>query len=349
MTENHRWSVSVVLPTYNECDWLPGTIEAVSEALTCASIADGEVVVVDDGSTDATAQTIAGLSSPYGIRYIRTENQGRFLARSVGVEAARHELVLFIDSRVRIDRTALEFALRQMDAAGCAQVWNADVRTATDMRPWTRFWDAVTFVAWYRYLGSPRTTSYGAEEFDRFPKGTSLFLAPTTVLRASVEHFDSWFERASLSNDDTTLIAGIAQQQRIHISPQFGGIYHPKATLPAFVRSSFHRGTVLVDGHIRTGSRYGRAAVASPILGLFLCTAMWRAPKATAAAASAAVLGSSTVAVAKGLEPATAASFWVLAPLFGVTYGAGILRGLWLGLRSRGSRRASRLPTVQTA
>lgn len=342
MNLERSWSVSVVLPTYNECEWLPETVRSVLDAIDCAPVLAWEIIVVDDGSTDATEQTVAALTTRPGIRTIRTVNQGRFLARSVGIDAARYELILFVDSRVHIDRGALAFALGQMSSSGEAQVWNADVRTATDHRPWTRFWDAITFAAWYRYLGSPRTTSYGLDEFDRFPKGTSLFLAPRSVLSDSVSQHESWFDRSSLVNDDTTLIRSIAQQQRIHISPQFGGIYHPKATLRSFVRSSFHRGTVMVDGHVRTRSRYGRAAILAPVLGLIGAGACWRAPRATAVTAAAAAVGTSGIAVAKGLEPATAASFWALSPLFAVTYGAGVVRGLWLAFDTRSQRRAGR-------
>jgi glycosyltransferase involved in cell wall biosynthesis len=84
--------VSVVIPTYNRAALLP---RAVDSALSAIEVGD-EIIVVDDGSTDATAEVLA----PYGdrIRYIRTENRGAGAARNRGLREARQPLVAFLDS-----------------------------------------------------------------------------------------------------------------------------------------------------------------------------------------------------------------------------------------------------------
>lgn len=87
-------SVSVVLPTYNRAESLAASIASVLEQ----SLDDLELIVVDDGSTDATKDVVAAFKDDR-IRYIGYEtNRGAAHARNVGLEAARSDLVAFQDS-----------------------------------------------------------------------------------------------------------------------------------------------------------------------------------------------------------------------------------------------------------
>jgi glycosyltransferase involved in cell wall biosynthesis len=82
--------VSVIIPTHNRPHLLP---RAVESALKGGS--DVEVIVVDDASTDQTAEVCRALE---GIRYIRVEhNQGVAGARNVGILASSADYVAFLD------------------------------------------------------------------------------------------------------------------------------------------------------------------------------------------------------------------------------------------------------------
>ena len=83
--------VSVVLTTYNQASYIR---EAIESALR-QTFRSREILVVDDGSTDATETVVA----PYRdqITYIRQRNQGVAGARNTGVLRARGELVAFLD------------------------------------------------------------------------------------------------------------------------------------------------------------------------------------------------------------------------------------------------------------
>ena len=83
-------SVSIVITTYNRAGFLK---RAIQSALQAGS--DLEVVVVDDCSTDETADVCEKLAN---IRYIRlTTNQGLAHARNVGVAESSSEFVAFLD------------------------------------------------------------------------------------------------------------------------------------------------------------------------------------------------------------------------------------------------------------
>lgn len=84
--------ISVIIPTYNRCWILKEAIDSVlSQEYT-----DFEIIVVDDGSNDATA----ALLSAYGdqITTIYQENRGVSAARNAGILMAKGKYVAFLDS-----------------------------------------------------------------------------------------------------------------------------------------------------------------------------------------------------------------------------------------------------------
>lgn len=84
--------ISVIIPTYNRAALVPRAVESALAAME----AGDELLVIDDGSTDHTADALA----PYAahIRYIRSANAGAGAARNRGVQEARHPWVAFLDS-----------------------------------------------------------------------------------------------------------------------------------------------------------------------------------------------------------------------------------------------------------
>src|ERR1019366_2076583 len=86
---------SVIAPAYNSA----ATIGACLESLKTLHYRDYETIVIDDGSTDATAQMAEGT----GVRVIRAEHRGLAAARNAGIEAASGEIVAFLDSDARAD------------------------------------------------------------------------------------------------------------------------------------------------------------------------------------------------------------------------------------------------------
>lgn len=84
--------VSVIIPTYNRAN-LVG--RAVSSVLAQCREGD-EVIVVDDGSTDGTEESLAAYRDR--IVYVSVSNGGAGKARNIGVRTARNPLLAFLDS-----------------------------------------------------------------------------------------------------------------------------------------------------------------------------------------------------------------------------------------------------------
>ncbi|HYE37376.1 glycosyltransferase family 2 protein [Methylocaldum sp.] len=83
---------SVVIPAFNRAKEIPACLDSV----LAQRWQDFEIIVVDDGSRDATAQVVKSYSNR--VRLIRQENQGPGAARNAGIRAANGDYVAFLDS-----------------------------------------------------------------------------------------------------------------------------------------------------------------------------------------------------------------------------------------------------------
>jgi len=96
--------ISVIIPTYNRAGLLKRAVESVLEQ----SYDNFELLVVDDGSTDETADFVTGLDDPR-LRYLRQpRNMGVAAARNRGMREARGSLIAFLDSDDAWTRAKLE-------------------------------------------------------------------------------------------------------------------------------------------------------------------------------------------------------------------------------------------------
>jgi len=90
--------VSVIVPTYNRAHLIGETLESV-RAQAYRPI---EIIVVDDGSTDNTAEVVRSFAETarddLDVRYVRQENMGVVFARNRGLKESRGEFIQFLDS-----------------------------------------------------------------------------------------------------------------------------------------------------------------------------------------------------------------------------------------------------------
>jgi len=92
--------ISVVIPAYNAAAFIAEALESAFGQ----TLPPGEVVVVDDGSSDETA----AIAERFGARVIRQENRGLSAARNAGIRAARHEWIALLDADDTWEATKLE-------------------------------------------------------------------------------------------------------------------------------------------------------------------------------------------------------------------------------------------------
>lgn len=85
--------VSVVVPAFNEVLNIVATVRSIAGN---NHLADVEVIVVDDGSTDGTADVAEELDLP-GVTVIRQTNQGKPAALNAGIREATHDVLVLVD------------------------------------------------------------------------------------------------------------------------------------------------------------------------------------------------------------------------------------------------------------
>ena len=103
--------ISFIVPAYNEELELSSTIAAIHAAVSNAGQAY-EIIVVDDASTDATAE----LAEQAGSRVISINRRQIAAARNAGARAAQGEKLFFVDADTRINRKHIDEAIAALEA-----------------------------------------------------------------------------------------------------------------------------------------------------------------------------------------------------------------------------------------
>lgn len=115
-----RPSVSIVIPAYDESSRLPAALVEVARHLRSRDL-DAEVVVVDDGSTDGTAEVARRLGAELGLalRVLRhAPNRGKGFAARAGMLAARGDAVLLTDADLSVPLSHLDAFLERLTVGG---------------------------------------------------------------------------------------------------------------------------------------------------------------------------------------------------------------------------------------
>ncbi|SDW89224.1 glycosyltransferase family 2 protein [Flavobacterium degerlachei] len=84
---------SVIIPLYNKEKFIEATLRSVLEQ----SFTDFEILIINDGSTDSSAEIIKKFNDPR-IRYFSKENEGVSAARNFGIDKVQGEFIAFIDA-----------------------------------------------------------------------------------------------------------------------------------------------------------------------------------------------------------------------------------------------------------
>ena len=139
-------AVSIILPTYNRLEYLKEAVESV----LAQTFVHWELIVVDDGSTDATLEWLESIDDPRIVVNRQPHRGNRSQIRNLGVADARGDWVAFIDSDDRWCREKLERQLA-FHSANPAIRWSYTGRTMIDSTG--RPLPAQNFKAWAPHRG----------------------------------------------------------------------------------------------------------------------------------------------------------------------------------------------------
>ena len=203
-------AVSVVIPLYNKGPYIARALNSV----LAQTFQDFEVIVVDDGSTDDGAEIVRGFKD-LQIRLIQQKNQGVSAARNRGIEAARAEMVAFLDADDEWLPGFLETILRLRRKFPEAGLYG----TAYEVR----FPGSIVQRVYIKDEGERLLSSYfGAlVNFGSNTFNSSSFAAPKNVLIGvgSYPLGVKW-------NEDGTLWGKVALQYPVVYSPEICSVYH---------------------------------------------------------------------------------------------------------------------------
>ena len=178
--------VSVLIPCYNAEHLIGETLESVFRQ-TWPEI---EVILVNDGSTDRSADVVRSLAQP-NLRLIEQENRGQTAALNVCLQHATGDFIQYLDADDLIERDKIELQIiRLIENPGC-----------------------IASAEWGRFYGAPSEASFEPEQVWRdldtldwlalsrsgglgmmFP---ALWLIPTLIVKAA----GPWREELTLNND----------------------------------------------------------------------------------------------------------------------------------------------------
>lgn len=160
--------ISIIIPVYNQAKKIKATLESIANQ----TLADWEVIVVNDGSTDnLEAEFTAFLDKFSGANsfiFLNQENKGAPAARNTGLSKARGEFLLFCDSDAILDPRALE-------------LWQAAL-----------LFDSQAAFAYSAFKWGRRLFKVGSYDYDRLRR--EPYIHTTSLIRRSAFPASGWDE-----------------------------------------------------------------------------------------------------------------------------------------------------------
>ena len=109
--------VSIIIPTFNRCTFLRQAIQSVLDQ----TFRDWELIIVDDGSTDASQQKVVQFRDRR-IHYVFQNNSGVSTARNTGIQLARFPWISFLDSDDYWNPLKLQRQIEELEDFPCYRV-----------------------------------------------------------------------------------------------------------------------------------------------------------------------------------------------------------------------------------
>ncbi len=241
---------TVIVPVYNGEDTIEHCLRSLIDQKNAVYNSDYTILVVDDGSTDRTAQIAAG----FPVEIIRLpKNEGRIIARLTGAEKAGTGKILFVDSRVTIP----DDTIAKLDDFGEYPAVIGELHSE-EMKYESAF-HTILYLIRRRYYGKEYFPMQGDEllitedNFKRAPKGTAVLLIDRKLF------IELTPERTGKDvNDDTLLFQNLVFNHELSLlrSKRLSFKYSQRTDLRQFSAWLFHRGVRFSDFYLRPGGYF---------------------------------------------------------------------------------------------
>ena len=247
--DKQSYTVSVVIPAYNMEKYIGRAIDSV----LAQTRQPDEIIVVDDGSTDNTADVIKSYGSR--VHYIRQENGGASVARNTGIEAAKSEWIAFLDADDEWLPEKLQLQI-ECFARNKALLWgggNYLIRDAGD--PNCRE-ACVDRQVWRSFAGDK---DYMENYFDAYVRDICILTSTVIAARSFLEEV-GMFRLGQMWAQDTDLFWRMAYRQ-----PKLGYLIQPVTVysrdLPASI-TTLNKGRIqqrcdLIERHLKMAAEHG--------------------------------------------------------------------------------------------
>lgn len=241
--------VSVVVCSYNGAR----TLEECLSSLMCLNYPDYEVILVNDGSTDATSEIAKRFPL---VRYIEQENRGLSYARNVGARAASGEIVAYTDDDCVADVDWLTYLTRAMDDQRVDAIGGPNITPLTD--GWTARCVSVS-------PGNPSHVMLDDRRAEHVP-GCNMAYRREVLLE--IGGFDTQYRTAG---DDVDLCWRLLDQgKEIGFAPSALVWHHRRCTVKAYLKQQkgYGRAEAMVQfKHPQRFSEYGQPIFHGVIYG----------------------------------------------------------------------------------
>jgi glycosyltransferase involved in cell wall biosynthesis len=147
--------LSVIIPAYNEEEYLPATLQHISQALS--QFPGSEIIVVDNDSNDGTRR----VAESFGARVCAEAERNIARARNTGAENSRGDILIFIDADTLTPDTLFQRIVKAMEDKSCFGGAVA-VEYAKPKRRWIK-----VYLRGWKFWGTVFNMKQGAAQFCR--------------------------------------------------------------------------------------------------------------------------------------------------------------------------------------
>lgn len=112
MKPDTKIDYSIIIPAYNEEEYLPATLTNLKGSMNAVSEFTGEIIVTDNNSTDRTAE----IAREYGVQVVFEKHRQISRARNAGAKEAMGRYLIFIDGDTKISTFLLLKTLRTLES-----------------------------------------------------------------------------------------------------------------------------------------------------------------------------------------------------------------------------------------